>query len=240
MIEVRDLHKTFHGEKVLDGVSFQVRPGETFVILGRSGTGKTVTLKHLVGLLQPEQGHVRILGVDIVEERGRALQAVRQKIGYLFQGGALMNSLSVGENVALPLHEHERKSRAEIRRIVAERLSWVELDGIEGRMPSELSLGMKKRVSLARALVRDPQIILYDEPTSGLDPITSNTIDALILSLQQRLHVTSVVVTHDLHSAFHVGNTIALLDEGRIVAMAPPDAFRANPDPRVQAFIQAQ
>lgn len=240
MIEIRDLAKTLGGQRVLDGVSFTVKPGETFVILGRSGVGKTVTLKHMVGLLKPDRGSVRVLGVDVAAEDGRALREVRQRIGYLFQGGALLYSLTVGENIALPLREHERLRPAEIRRRVAEKLSWVELPGIERRMPSELSLGQRKRVSLARALIRDPQIILYDEPTSGLDPLTGNTIDALILSLQERLHVTSVVVTHDLHSAFHVGNTIALLDQGRIVAMGSPDEFRAIPDPKVQEFIQAQ
>jgi phospholipid/cholesterol/gamma-HCH transport system ATP-binding protein len=240
MIRFVDVSKDLGGRSVLDGVSFEIRKGETFVILGSSGAGKSVSLKHMVRLLTPDRGQVWV-GDDLVSDaRGRDLERVRARFGFLFQSAALLQWLTVGENVALPLREHTRLGDAEIRDRVMEKLRLVNLEADYDKLPSELSGGMRKRVGLARAIVHGPEIILYDEPTSGLDPVTSRTIDRLIDSLRQDLGVTSVVVTHDLHSALAIGTRIAVLNRGQIVEVSTPQEFVHSKDEFVRSFLEAQ
>jgi phospholipid/cholesterol/gamma-HCH transport system ATP-binding protein len=238
MIQLRGVSKRLGTKQVLDGLDLDVQAGITLVILGRSGSGKSVLLKHIIGLMQPDQGHILIDGDDIAGMHEAELNAVRRRFGMLFQGAALFDSLTVGENVALPMREHLKLPEAEIRQRVAERLDWVGLKGVEDMRPSSLSGGMKKRVGLARAIAIDPAYILYDEPTTGLDPIMSDVINRLIRSLQQRMGVTSVVVTHDLRSAWHVGDRLALLHEGRVQFTGTPDEAKASRDPLVHQFIE--
>jgi phospholipid/cholesterol/gamma-HCH transport system ATP-binding protein len=237
MISLIDVHKELGGRKVLDGLNLQVKKGETLVVIGRSGTGKSVTLKHMVGLMSPDQGRIVVDGEEIQSAENRDLERIRKRFGVLFQSGALLNSLSVRENIALPLREHTDLPEAEIQDRVSETLELIHLQGRGEVMPGDLSGGMKKRVGLARAIVRDPEIILYDEPTSGLDPVMSNTINDLILSMQERLNVTSVVVTHDMSSAYRVGNRIALLNEGRIIQVDTPKDLIRTKNPMVRQFI---
>lgn len=236
-IELCDLTKALGGRTVLDGVSLQVRKGETMCIIGGSGAGKSVTLKHIVGLLRPDRGCVKIEGVDVTHPRNGELEEARRKIGFCFQGSALLNSMSVFENVALPLREHERLAESEVKRRVEEKLGLVGLHDAGTKMPSEISGGMKKRVGLARAIIRNPGIILYDEPTSGLDPVMSATINELILDMQKKLGVTSILVTHDMTSAFKVSNRIAMLLKGRILHVGPAEEFRTSADPVIKQFI---
>ena len=238
MIEIRGLKKRLGEKQVLDGVDLEVKTGETMLVMGRSGTGKSVLLKHIIGLMRPDAGSVEIDGVVLTGLDERGLGEVRRKFGMLFQGAALFDSLSVGENVALPLREHTRMKEAEIRQRVAERLEWVGLEGVEEMKPASLSGGMKKRVGLARAIVMDPRYVLYDEPTTGLDPIMADVIDQLIRSLQKRLGVTSVVVTHDMQSAFKVADRMALLHEGRVVFLGSAQDVRTTPDPMVRQFVE--
>lgn len=240
MIELRGIEKELGGKPVLRGLDLKVEAGRTMVIVGPSGTGKSVTLQHILGLLKPDCGEVLVDGEDIQRVRGKRLDALREKFGVLFQSGALINWMTVFDNVALPLMEKTDMSYAEIRAAVQEQLDMLELRDVEDKMPSELSGGMRKRVGLARAIIRHPSIVLYDEPTSGLDPVLSRSIDRLIRDLQRRLQVTSVVVTHDLVSAFAVGDDIAMLHEGRIVATGAPDEFFQSRHPFVQEFIAAQ
>ncbi|MFA4943096.1 MAG: ABC transporter ATP-binding protein [Lentisphaeria bacterium] len=240
MLELRDIHKELGGRPVLAGVSLKVERGQTLVILGPSGAGKSVTLQHLVGLLRPDQGQVLVDGEDIHAAPPRERERLRNKFGMLFQSGALIAWMNVFDNVALPLYEKTRLGDAEIRAIVERRLQLVGLEGQGEKMPAELSGGMRKRAGLARAIVRDPAIILYDEPTSGLDPVLSRMIDQLIRDLQRELKVTSVVVTHDLQSAILVADQVAMLYEGRIVELAPPRQFLASGHPFVRRFIDAQ
>jgi len=207
-------------------------------VMGRSGTGKSVLLKHIIGLMTPDAGSIEVEGQEIVGMRERELDGVRRRFGMLFQGAALFDSLTVGENVGVGLREHERLDDAEVRLRVAERLEWVGLAGAEAMKPASLSGGMRKRVGLARAIAMDPQYILYDEPTTGLDPILSDAIDELIRSLQRRLHVTSVVVTHDLVSAYKIADRMAMLDGGRIVFSGTPDELRNTRDPLLRQFIE--
>jgi phospholipid/cholesterol/gamma-HCH transport system ATP-binding protein len=237
-IELCDLTKALGGRTVLDGVSLQVMKGETMCVIGGSGAGKSVTLKHIVGLLKPDQGCVKIDGVDVTHPRNGELEEARRKIGFCFQGSALLNSINVFENVALPLREHERLTEAEIKRRVEEKLGLVGLKDAGHKMTSEISGGMKKRVGLARAIIRNPEIILYDEPTAGLDPVMSATINELILDMQKKLNVTSILVTHDMTSVFRVANRIAMLLKGKIIKVDTPDAFRSSPDPVIKQFIQ--
>ena len=238
MIEVRGLKKRLGHKQVLDGLDLDVEQGETVVVLGPSGTGKSVLLKHMIGLMQPDAGSIRVAGEEIVGMDEPGLDRVRLKFGMLFQGAALFDSMTVGENVALGLTEHSSVPPAEIRRRVTERLGWVGLKDVEQMKPASLSGGMRKRVGLARALAMDPEIILYDEPTTGLDPITGDVINQLIRALQHQLGVTSVVVTHDLMSAYKVGDRLAMLYQGRVVFIGTPDEVRETDHPMVRQFIE--
>lgn len=240
MLELENISKQLGGRVILDGVSLKIGRGQTLVIVGPSGTGKSVTLQHMVGLLRPDSGRVLVEGEDINAASGSDQERIRSKFGVLFQSGALINWLTVSDNVALPLYEKTKLGDHEIADRVREKLRQVGLEGQGHKKPSEISGGMKKRAGLARAIVRDPAIILYDEPTSGLDPVMSRMIDRLIRDLQEALNVTSVVVTHDLQSAITVGDQIAMLYEGRIIEMAPPAAFMASTQPFVRSFIEAQ
>lgn len=240
MIRVSNLHKSFAGRKVLDGVSFEVLEGETMVVIGASGSGKTVLLKHIVGLLGPDEGSVEVNGVDVSAARGADLERVRERLGVLFQSGGLIDWMTVEENVGLPLREKTDKSPAEIAELVKEKLRLVGLEGTESQYPSELSGGMRKRAGLARAIIREPSILLYDEPTSGLDPVTARKIDWLMQNLQQKLGVTSIVVTHDLYSAIVVGNRIATLHQGKVVELSAPGEFLESKHPIVRQLREAQ
>jgi phospholipid/cholesterol/gamma-HCH transport system ATP-binding protein len=238
MIEVRALAKAFGAQRVLNGVDFQVAAGETVAIVGRSGCGKSVLLKHLIGLLRPDAGEVRIAGEDISRMSERQLLEVRRRFGMLFQGAALFDSLTVAENVGFALARDRSMSRAEIARRVGEVLELVGLPGTERQKPAQLSGGMKKRVGLARAIVYRPEIVLYDEPTTGLDPIMADSIDQLLVRVGAQLKVTSVVVTHDLRSVRRVSQRVLLLHDGRIQAAADVREFFASRDPLVCRFVQ--
>jgi phospholipid/cholesterol/gamma-HCH transport system ATP-binding protein len=237
MIEARDLKKGFAGHAVLDGVSFRIENGESVAIIGRSGGGKSVLLKHLIGLLKPEAGEVRIDGENIVPMNERQLLRVRRKFGMVFQGAALFDSMTVAENVAFGLRRHEHLTEAEVAGRVAEVLEVVDLPGTQSKKPAELSGGMRKRVGLARAIIYEPQIVLYDEPTTGLDPIVSDSIDKLIMRAHSRLKITTVVVTHDMRTARRVGQRVMLLHNKKIYASGTPDEFFASQDPVVRQFI---
>ena len=240
MIEITDLHKSFGGQHVLKGVDLHIPRGKITVIIGPSGCGKTVLLRHIIGLITPDRGRVEIDGVELSSLSGQRLTGFRRRFGMLFQSAALFDSLSVFDNVAFPLVEQSRGGvRADIRRVVEEKLSLVGLSGIGHKMPSELSGGMRKRVGLARAIVLEPSIILYDEPTTGLDPIMAAAIDNLILSMQQRLSVTSVVISHDIESAFRVADQIAMVHDGRIAESGSPEAFRKSENTFVREFLRA-
>jgi phospholipid/cholesterol/gamma-HCH transport system ATP-binding protein len=234
-LQVRGLRKSFDGQEVLKGLDFEVEPGEIFVIMGPSGSGKSVLLKQLIGLEPPDAGEILINGKSIQSPEITS----QYRLAMVFQSGALLNSLTVGENVGLYLSEHRLKPPEEIARIVAEMLETVGLKGAEDKMPSELSGGMKKRVAIARALVIEPQLILYDEPTSELDPLSSVVIGEEILQLQRRIHVTSLVVSHDRDLAFGVADRIAVINEGRILTIGTPDEVKRFNDPLVQSFLHA-
>jgi phospholipid/cholesterol/gamma-HCH transport system ATP-binding protein len=223
---------------VLRGVDLSVSRGECLVVIGRSGTGKSVLLKHVVGLLQPDRGTVRVNGIDVSKLDEGELLALREEMGMLFQGGALFDSMLVGENVGLALREHTPLPERQIEEVVAEKLALVGLTGTEGQRPSSLSGGMKKRAALARSLAMNPKIMLYDEPTTGLDPITADVINRLIRRLQERLGMTSIAVTHDMRSAYHIADRIAMLHEGRIHAIGTPAEIQASKDPIVKQFIE--
>jgi phospholipid/cholesterol/gamma-HCH transport system ATP-binding protein len=237
MIEVRDLKRSFGPHCVLDGVTFQIEAGEAVVIMGRSGGGKSVLLKHLVGLLEPDAGEVRVEGQNIAHLGERQMLSVRSKFGVLFQGAALFDSLTVAENIGFALSRLRQFTTGEIARRVAEVLEMVELPGIQAKKPSELSGGMRKRVGLARAIIHRPAVVLYDEPTTGLDPVVSDSIDQLILRVCERLKVTSIVVTHDMRSARRVGQRILYLRDRRIYLDAPTEAVFASTDPVVHRFV---
>ena len=237
-IQFQGVSKRLGRKEVLRGVDLDVARGESLAIIGRSGTGKSVLLKHVVGLMRPDQGTVRVNGVDVASLEETELLSLREEMGMLFQGGALFDSMTVGENVGLALHEHTPLPEKQIEIVVAEKLALVGLSGSEGLRPSSLSGGMKKRAALARALALNPKIMLYDEPTTGLDPITSDVINRLIRRLQDRLKITSIAVTHDMRSAYHIADRIAMLHEGRIHAMGTPEEIQATRDPIVRQFIE--
>jgi phospholipid/cholesterol/gamma-HCH transport system ATP-binding protein len=237
-IVIDSVSKRLAGKQVLRGVSLNVAAGESVAIIGRSGTGKSVLLKHVVGLMAPDAGTVRVDGLDVASLHTRDLLELRKRMGMLFQGGALFDSLSVGDNVGLPLREHTKVNETQVGLVVKEKLHLVGLEGVEDMRPSSLSGGMKKRAALARALALNPKIMLYDEPTTGLDPITSDLINRLIRRLQERLGITSIAVTHDMRSAYHIADRIAMLHEGRIHAIGTPAEIQATTDPAVRQFIE--
>lgn len=237
MLEMREVHKAFGSKAVLRGVNLCVAEGETLAVIGRSGIGKSVILKHLIGLLQPDAGEVRIAGTDIAPLRGAAVRAACRPVAMLFQNGALFDSLRVWENVGFHLRENLNRPADEVRAVVREKLALVDLHGVEELFPADLSGGMRKRVALARTLVLEPRVLLWDEPTSGLDPVTSDIVNRLIIRARERFGLTSVVVTHDMTSAYKVAQRIAMLHEGRIIEEGTPDALRATRQELVRRFI---
>lgn len=240
MIRIIDLHKSFGPKAVLRGVDLEIARGETMVVIGQSGSGKSVLLKHIMGILRPDRGEVRIDGLSIGRLKDHELLRLSRKFGMLFQSAALFDSMTVGENVAFGVERHTDLGPEEVRRVVAESLERVGLKGIEGLMPHELSGGMKKRVGLARAIAYRPEIILYDEPSTGLDPIRADSINDLILQVQKDLCATSVVITHDMTSSYKVADRIAMLYEGRIIETGTPDEIQASANPVVRQFIHGR
>ncbi|MGD0016461.1 MAG: ABC transporter ATP-binding protein [Verrucomicrobiia bacterium] len=236
MIQIEGLRKALNGVVVLQGVDFEIRDGETTVVIGPSGVGKSVLLKHLCGLLKPDAGRVCVDGTDIVPLSERALAPIRKQFGFLFQGAALFDSMTVFDNVAFPLLEEQKFNETEITQRVEEALTIVDLLDAKNKKPAELSGGMRKRAGLARACVAQPKYILYDEPTTGLDPILADNINDLILRLRDRFHVTSVAVTHDMVSAYKIADRIAMLHEGRIHAVGTPREIQTTTDPVIRQF----
>ncbi len=237
MIAIENLYKSFNAHKVLDDLNLKIERSKTTVIIGRSGCGKSVLLKHIIGILKPDKGRILIDQKDITLLDEKRLNSLRLKMGMVFQGCALFDSLNVGDNVGFALIEHRHLRRDEVIRRVQESLAMVGLEGIEGLMPAELSGGMKKRVALARAICIRPQIILYDEPTTGVDPITGDIINGLIKTLHDKLEVTSIAVTHDMKSAYKIADRIAMLYKGRIIAYGSSEEIRHTTDPVVHQFI---
>ncbi|MFP3868087.1 MAG: ABC transporter ATP-binding protein [Desulfobacteraceae bacterium] len=241
MIRIIDLARSFNGHAVLDGINLEVPQGEITVIIGKSGVGKSVLLKHIIGLLKPDRGQVLIDGVDITQARGQALKELKQRFAYLFQGGALFDSLSVFENVAFPLREKTKLPEAEIINRTKERLAQVALTAeVENKYPDELSGGMKKRVALARALIQEPEIVLFDEPVTGLDPPMTNTVFHLITKTHQQSGYTALIVSHDIPEIFGIADHVAMLHKGRIIAYGSPDEIQRETNPVVQHFIQGE
>jgi len=238
VIRVQGLHKSFGSQPVLRGLDLDIATGEIMVVIGRSGGGKAVLLKHLIGLLRPDAGTVAVDGVEITRLRGGELDRVRERYGVVFQGGALFDSMSVAENVAFPLREKTKVGRAEIRGRVKEKLEQVGLKGMGAKNPAEISGGMRKRVAIARALVTEPEIVFFDEPTTGLDPILVNTIHHLIMELHRKFRFTAVMVSHEIPEIFEIADRVAMLHDGVIVEVGPPDAVRASANPIVQQFIR--
>ena len=240
MIKIENLHKSFHGQNVLCGVNLEIPSHKITVVVGASGCGKSVLLRHIIGLLSPDRGRIVIDGQNIKKLNKQENLNLRRRFGMLFQSAALFDSMNVYENVAFPLREHRRDLlEADIDKIVEEKLTLVGLAGSECKMPSELSGGMKKRVGLARALALEPEIILYDEPTTGLDPVMTRAIDNLIVSMQKKLGVTSVVISHDLASALRVGDQIAMISDGKVAQCLTPDEFKKSDDPAIRSFMKA-
>ncbi len=237
MIEIINLCKSFEDHVVLDNVNLNIQKGETIAIIGRSGCGKSVLLKHIIGIMKPDSGQVIIDDIDITRLDEKHLNDFRMKFGMLFQGAALFDSLTVGENVGFALYEHTNLSKAQIGKRITECLSHVGLSGIENQKPAELSGGMKKRVGLARAICLNPEIIMYDEPTTGVDPIMGDAVNDLIIELQKKLNVTSIAVTHDMVSAYKIAGRIAMLYEGKIVEAGTPDEIKNTKNPVVKQFI---
>jgi phospholipid/cholesterol/gamma-HCH transport system ATP-binding protein len=240
VIEVIDLHKSFGSNHVLKGIDLTIYKGETMVILGRSGCGKSVLLRHMIGLMKPDRGRIMVDGVDITKLKNEELYGIRKKFGMLFQGAALFDSMSVWENVGLGLMEHTDLSAEEVRKKVCQKLELVGLSRLDDLKPAELSGGMKKRVGLARAIAMDPPVILYDEPTTGLDPIMADVINELIRDLQKSLDITSVAVTHDIKSACKIGDRLALLFDGKIVFEGTPDDIKSTENEVVKQFIEGR
>ncbi|MBW2058201.1 MAG: ABC transporter ATP-binding protein [Deltaproteobacteria bacterium] len=237
MIRVEDLHKSFNGPEVLRGVSLQVERGEVLALIGMSGYGKSVLLKHIAGLMKPDRGRVLVAGLDMARTTGKELERLRSRFGFLFQGGALFDSLTVFENVAFPLRERGASSSEEIRRTVLSKIEEVGLAGSEHKYPAELSGGMVKRAALARALVKDPEIMLFDEPTTGLDPIIACAILTLIRKCHRNLGFTGIIVTHQIPRIFDIVQKVALLHEGTILAVGTPEEIVSSENPIVKEFI---
>ncbi|MFH1287458.1 MAG: ABC transporter ATP-binding protein [bacterium] len=237
MIKIFDAYKNFENKKVLNGVNLEIKKGESVVIIGRSGCGKSILLKLIIGIMKSDKGKILIDGVDISNLKERELNDFRRKFGMLFQGAALFDSLSVGENVSFGLKEQKKLPQEFIDQIVAEKLKLVGLPGVEKLKPAELSGGMRKRVGLARAIAANPEIVLYDEPTTGLDPIMADAIDSLISDLNRSLKVTSVTVTHDMRSAYKIADRIAMLYEGKVIFYGTPDEIKNTTDPTVKQFV---
>jgi phospholipid/cholesterol/gamma-HCH transport system ATP-binding protein len=240
VIRVKALRKSFGRQPVLNGVDLDVPAGSITIIIGRSGGGKSVFLKHLIGLLRPDSGSIEVGGVDLARLRGRALDEVRRRYGVVFQSGALFDSMSCRDNVAFPLREKLRLSPADIASRVAGALDQVGLAGIGDKFPEEVSGGMRKRVAIARALVTEPEIVFFDEPTTGLDPVLVNTIHRLILELHRRLRFTAVVVSHEIPEIFEIADRVGMLHEGRIVELGPPAAIQGSTNPIVEQFIRGE
>jgi phospholipid/cholesterol/gamma-HCH transport system ATP-binding protein len=237
MIKLIDVCKSFGTQRVLDELNLKIEAGRTTVIIGRSGGGKSVLLKHIIGLLKPDSGRILVDGDDIAGMSDRDLNEIRKRFGMLFQEAALFDSMTVGENVAFPLREHTRLKEEEIHEIVADRLGAVGLSGIEGKMPSELSGGMRKRVGLARAIALRPEIVLFDEPTTGLDPVMAEAVNQLIVETQKKFNLTCVVISHDVESIFRIAHRIAMLYEGRIIEEGTPEEIRVSRNPVLKQFL---
>lgn len=237
-IACRHIYKSFLLKRVLKGVDLIINPGETLVIMGQSGCGKSVLLKHLVGLISPDRGHVYVDGEDITHFRTKKLFEMRMRFGMVFQGAALFDSLTVAENVGLAIREHTDKPESEIAEICEQKLRMVGMTGVGDKRPAELSGGMKKRVGFARAIAMEPECVLYDEPTTGLDPIMADVINNLIIKLNDELDITSVVVTHDLASAYKVGDRIAMLHNGKIIFAGTPDEIRDTDNETIRQFVE--
>jgi phospholipid/cholesterol/gamma-HCH transport system ATP-binding protein len=240
LIEVNDVHKSFATNHVLRGLNLAVRPGESMVVIGGSGTGKSVLIKCIIGILNPDRGNIFVAGQDIGSLKEKDLYQLRKKFGMLFQAGALFDSMKVWENVGFGLLQHTTLSKKEVKKRAIEKLNLLGLHQIEDLMPSELSGGMRKRVSLARAIAMEPEILLYDEPTTGLDPIRADTINALIVEMRKKIKVTSITITHDMVSAYKVGDRIAMLYQGKIIEVGTPDEIKNSSSAIVQQFIQGK
>ncbi len=240
MIKIIDLHKSFGSTKVLQGVNLEIKRGETMVIIGQSGSGKSVLIKHLIGLLKPDKGEIYVDGVEVTHLKENELRQITRKFGLLFQGGALFDSMTVAQNIAFGLTRYTNYSSQKIEQIVKASLAKVGLQGVENLMPYELSGGMKKRVGLARAIAYNPEIILYDEPSTGIDPIRADAINELINVMKKKLQVTSVVITHDMISAYKVADRIAMLYQGKIIEIGTPEEIKRTKNPVVRQFIHGE
>jgi len=240
MIKIIDLHKSFGSTKVLQGVNLEIKRGETIVIIGQSGSGKSVLIKHLIGLLKPDKGEIYVDGVEVTHLKENELRQITRKFGLLFQGGALFDSMTVAQNIAFGLTRYTNYSSQKIEQIVKASLAKVGLQGVENLMPYELSGGMKKRVGLARAIAYNPEIILYDEPSTGIDPIRADAINELINVMKKKLQVTSVVITHDMISAYKVADRIAMLYQGKIIEIGTPEEIKRTKNPVVRQFIHGE
>ncbi|MDP2681903.1 MAG: ABC transporter ATP-binding protein [Deltaproteobacteria bacterium] len=240
MIQIIDLKKSFNSKKVLDDTNLEIEKGRITVIIGRSGEGKSVLIKHIIGLLRPDSGEILLDGQDITKMTERELNEVRRRFGMLFQGAALFDSMTVGENVAFPLREHTEMPETDLKKIVKEKLRKVGLKDIENMMPADLSGGMKKRVGLARAIAMDPEIVLFDEPTTGLDPVMSDNIATLILDTQRDLKTTYIVITHDIPLTYKIADKIAMLHEGKIVEQGAVDYMKNCQNPILRQFLEGR
>lgn len=240
MIKIIDLKKSFNSKKVLDGANLEIEKGKITVIIGRSGEGKSVLIKHIIGLLRPDFGEILLDGQDITKMTERELNEVRRRFGMLFQGAALFDSMTVGENVAFPLREHTEMPETDLKKVIKEKLRLVGLKDIENMMPADLSGGMKKRVGLARAIAMDPEIVLFDEPTTGLDPVMSDNVATLILDTQRNLKTTYIVITHDIPLTYKIADKIAMLHEGRIVEQGDVDYMKSCQNPILRQFLEGR
>ena len=240
MIKIIDLKKSFNSKKVLDGTNLEIEKGKITVIIGRSGEGKSVLIKHIIGLLKPDSGQIVLDGQDITKMTERELNEVRRRFGMLFQGAALFDSLTVGENVAFPLREHAGMPEADLKEVIKEKLRLVGLKNVENMMPADLSGGMKKRVGLARAVAMDPEIVLFDEPTTGLDPIMSDNVATLILDTQRDLKTTYIVITHDISLTYKIADKVAMLHEGKIVEQGDVEYVKSSVNPILRQFVEGR